>query len=61
MLRRWYRRQHTTRDAVPNDARRRAMPEKSPQKPAPKKAGKTLLEKRAVKREKKDKGKGSSS
>jgi hypothetical protein len=37
------------------------MPEKSPQKPAPKKAGKTLLEKRAVKREKKDKGKGSSS
>lgn len=30
------------------------MPEKSPQKPATKKAGKTLKEKRDAKREKKD-------
>ena len=32
------------------------MTEKSPQKPTAKKAGKTLLEKRAIKREKKTKG-----
>lgn len=31
------------------------MPEKSPQKPSAKKAGKTLKEKRAVKKEKKSK------
>jgi hypothetical protein len=31
------------------------MPQKSPQKPAPKKAGKTLKEKRTAKRDKKSK------
>jgi len=36
------------------------MPDKSPQKPSTKKAGKTLQEKRSIKREKKSKGSGSS-
>ena len=35
------------------------MPDKSPQKPAAKKTGKTLKEKRATKRDKKSKGGGS--